>query len=85
MVFVLVLLALMVMFVVSVIHDRDEVSVEDPPGVALAKRNLPEYAELQYKRAQSLERILRDIRAYDSLGTPVLSSQLRERVDEALE
>ncbi len=56
----------------------------DVPEVALAKRNLPAYARQQHERVQQLEALLREVRAEDAI-IPALSTELRRRVERALD
>ncbi len=60
------------------------VSAKDSPEVAEARGNLVTYARLQHERAESMAQLLRDIRAGDDV-LPALSTDLRRRVDEALD
>ena len=59
-------------------------SVTDSPEVAEARGNLVGYARLQHQRAESMARLLRDIRAQDDV-LPILSPSLRDRLNEELD
>lgn len=59
-------------------------SAKDSPEVAEARGNLVGYARLQHQRAESMARLLRDIRAQDDV-LPILSPSLRDRLNEELD
>ncbi|HEV2810169.1 MAG TPA: hypothetical protein VGV93_07220 [Acidimicrobiales bacterium] len=59
-------------------------SAKDSPEVAEARGNLVGYARLQHERAESMARLLRDIRAQDDV-LPILSASLRDRLNEELD
>jgi pyruvate/2-oxoglutarate/acetoin dehydrogenase E1 component len=79
-----VLFVLIAVALVWVYAAWDRARPDDTPEVALAKRNLPEYARVQHQRAERLEALLRNVRGFDEV-MPSLPTDLRQRIDRELE